>query len=333
MKTSTLVIIAIVISITLLTWLVSIWQYDAMMFSMMTFYHNPAALSLFVVLWTAGMAAMMFPAIVPMILVFNRLVNTNNATSNNPDNSNSNGQMAYHSSSNDGMEYSAAEGGDKSNITHRLSNILQSKLPNIILFVSAYLAIWALTGVILLVGWSFFFDTLLPQLGRNDSQQQQPLSSNIIYGIVLIVAGTYQFSLLKTKYLGYCESPLTFLMRRWQKGRAGALKLGMYHGLYCLGCCWPYFLLMVALGWMNIYWMGLFASIIFAEKFWIRGGLWIGRITGIGFITLGILSSTGAISLPSFSMSGGSSSSSSSSGDIDMMMMMMMMSMDMPSSS
>ena len=174
MKTSTLVIIAIVISITLLTWLVSIWQYDAMMFSMMTFYHNPAALSLFVVLWTTGMVAMMFPAIVPMILVFNRLVNMNNATSNNPDNSNSNGQMAHHSSSNDGMEYSAAEGGDKSNIIHRLRNILQSKSPNIILFVSAYLAIWALTGVILLVGWSFFFDTLLPQLGRNDSQQQQP---------------------------------------------------------------------------------------------------------------------------------------------------------------
>jgi predicted metal-binding membrane protein len=293
------------------------------MLSMMTFYHNPATLSLFVVIWTAGMVAMMFPAIVPMILVFNRLINTNNATSNNPSKSNTNSQMAYHRSSNDGVGYPEDEGGNKSNIIHRLRNTLQSKPVDIILFVSAYLAIWALTGVALLVGWSFFFDTLLPQLARNDSQAQQLISANIIYGIVLIVAGTYQFSLLKTKYLGYCESPLTFLMRRWQKGRVGALKLGMYHGLYCLGCCWPYFLLMVALGWMNIYWMGLFAAIIFAEKFWIRGGLWIGRITGIGFITLGILSSTGAISLPTGSMSGGSS------GDIDMMMM----SMDMPSSS
>ena len=50
-----------------------------MMSSTVTFYHNPAALFLFVVIWTAGMAAMMFPAIVPMILVFNRLINTNNA--------------------------------------------------------------------------------------------------------------------------------------------------------------------------------------------------------------------------------------------------------------
>jgi predicted metal-binding membrane protein len=199
---------------------------------------------------------------------------------------------------------------------------LQSKSPDIILFVSAYLAIWALTGIVLLVGWSFLFDTLLLQLGLNDGQQQQQqlLSVNTIYGIVLIVAGVYQFSSLKTRCLGYCESPLSFFMRRWQKGRAGALKMGMFHGLYCLGCCWPYFLLMVALGWMNVLWMGLFAAIIFAEKVWTRGGLWIARITGIGFIALGVLSATALVSLPSNSMN---------SGDDEMMGM----TMDMPSSS
>ena len=67
MNTSTLIIITAVVLISLLT-----WQYDAMMSYMMTFYHNLAALTLFVVMWTAGMAAMMFPAIVPMILVYNR---------------------------------------------------------------------------------------------------------------------------------------------------------------------------------------------------------------------------------------------------------------------
>jgi predicted metal-binding membrane protein len=325
MNASTLVIIAIVTSISLLTWLVSIRQYDTMMLSMMTFYYNPAALSSFVVIWTAGMAAMMFPAIVPVILVFNRLINTKNAPSNNPGNSNTNSEMAYHRSSNDAIGYPGG-GENKSNIIHRLRSTCQSKPVDISIFVSAYLAIWALTGLVLLVGWSFFFDILFPQLGGNDSQQQQPVSANIIYGIVLIVAGTYQFSLLKSSCLGYCESPLSFLMRRWQNDRAEALKMGLYHGLYCLGCCWPYFLLMVALGWMNFFWMGLFASIIFAEKIWTRGGRWIGRIAGIGFITLGILSLTGAISLPSDSMSG--SSSSSSGGDSDMMM-----SMDMSSSS
>ena len=326
MKPSTLVIIAIVTSISLLTWLVSIWQYDTMMLSMMTFYHNPAALSLFVVIWTAGMAAMMFPAIVPMILVFNRLINTNNATSNNPGKSNTNSQMAYHRSSNDGVGYPEDEGGNKSNIIHRLRNTLQSKPVDIILFVSAYLAIWALTGVALLVGWSFFFDTLLPQLARNDSQAQQTDICQYYLWNCIDCGRHLSIQLIeKVTCLGYCEFPLSLLMKRRQNGRSEALKMGMYHGLYCLGCCWPYFLLMVALGWMNFFWMGLFASIIFTEKIWTRGGLWISRFAGIGFITLGILSLTGAISLPSDSMSGGSSSGG---GDNDMMM-----SMDMSSSS
>jgi predicted metal-binding membrane protein len=316
MNASTLVTIAIVTSISLLTWLVSIWQYDAMMLSMMTFYRNPAALPMFVVIRTAGMSAMMFPAIVPMILVFNRLITTNNGTSNNLGNSNTNGQMAYHRNSNDGIGYPEGKSGNKGDIIPRLRNTLRSKLVDIIIFVSTYLSIWALTGLVLLVGWSLFFDTVLPQLGLNDSQQRQVVSANTIYGIVLIVAGTYQFSLLKSSSLGYCESPLSFLTRRRQNGRTEALKMGMYHGLYCLGCCWPYFLLMVALGWMNFTWMGLFACIIFAEKIWTRGGLWISRVAGIGFITLGIISLTGAISLPSDSMRG---SSSSGSGDSDMM--------------
>ena len=101
MNSSTLMIITIVISISLLTWLLSIWQYDAMMSSMMSFYYSPAALSLFTIIWTAGMAATMFPAIVPMILIYNRLINTNNATSNNLGNSNTNSQIAYDRSSND----------------------------------------------------------------------------------------------------------------------------------------------------------------------------------------------------------------------------------------
>lgn len=85
-------------------------------------------------------------------------------------------------------------------------------------------------------------------------------------------------------------------MRRWRCGVAGALKMGTFHGLYCLGCCWPYFLIMVALGWMNLAWMGLFAAIIFGEKIWSRG-IWIARSVGIILIILGILSSLGLIVL------------------------------------
>jgi hypothetical protein len=72
------------------------------------------------------------------------------------------------------------------------------------------------------------------------------------------------------------------------------LKMGLYHGMYCLGCCWPYFLFMNALGWMNILWMGLFAAIIFAEKVWSKG-IWIARGSAIVFVIAGFLSITGII--------------------------------------
>src|SRR5919106_754544 len=224
---------------------------------------------------------------------------------------------------------------------HNLIDLFRPKTYYMMIFILSYLAIWAITGIVLLIGWSYAVDMILPQLGINDihspplqQQQKEQLSIYIIYGILLIISGIYQFSSLKARCLGYCESPLSFVIRRWQKGGLEAVKMGTYHGLYCLGCCWPYFLLMVALGWMNIFWMGLFAAIIFAEKIWTRGGLWIARIAGIGFILLGIMSSIGIISLPSDSMS--------SSGDNDMTMSMDMspsssdntMSMDMsPSSS
>jgi predicted metal-binding membrane protein len=307
----------------------------------MIFYYNPIVLSLFVMIWTAGMAAMMFPAIIPMILFYNRLIDNNNMNSNSNMNTGTNqdNQILHQNDHEDKNDKSNSENRrlikeeeneNKRNMSviYSLRNVLQFKSYHITLFVSSYLVIWALTGIALLVGWSFVLVPLLLQLGVNDrlqqqqlEQQEQQISINTIYGIVLIISGIYQFSSLKTRCLGYCESPLSFFMRRWRKGKLGAIKMGAYHGLYCLGCCWPYFLLMVALGWMNVLWMGLFAAIIFAEKIMSKGGLSITRITGIGFITVGILSSIGIISLPSDSMTNSASktmsmdmSSSSSDG-------------------
>ncbi|HZB17243.1 MAG TPA: DUF2182 domain-containing protein [Nitrososphaeraceae archaeon] len=320
MKKSTFIIIIFLISISVSSWLVSIRQYDTMMSSMMMFYNSPVALSLFVMIWTAGMAAMMFPAIIPMILFYNRLIDNNSSNSNSNTGTNHNSQTLHHrnrdirndSSNNDNWDIiTKNENKTNKSMIHSLRYILQSKSYQISLFLSSYLTIWAVTGISLLIGWSVVLDTLLLQLGMNDSQQLEPeelqISINTIQGIVLIISGIYQFSSLKTRCLGYCESPLSFFMRRWRNGKLGAAMMGAYHGIYCLGCCWPYFLLMVALGWMNVLWMGLFAAIIFAEKIWSKGGLWIAKITGIGFITIGILCSIGIISLSSDSMNNGDS--------------------------
>jgi predicted metal-binding membrane protein len=333
MKNTTHIIIIVLVSASVFTWSVSIWQYDTMMSSMMTFYYSPAALSLFTIVWTAGMAAMMFPAIVPMVLFYNRLIDSSNKNSKGGIHSQETSRMLYpgqDKTHDDDRNDNTKDGGisvPSSVKQDHIFDLFRSKTYNMMIFVLSYLAIWAITGIVLLVGWSFFLDMLLVQLGLNDSQQQQQLlSTNSIYGIVLIVAGVYQFSSLKTKCLGYCESPLSFFMRRWQKGKIGALKMGMYHGLYCLGCCWPYFLLMVALGWMNIFWMGLFAAIIFTEKMWAKGGLWIARITGICLMIIGILSLMGMITFPSDLMN-------SNISDSNMMSMDKSMNMNMSSSS
>jgi predicted metal-binding membrane protein len=107
---------------------------------MMTFY-SPSALSLFVVIWTAGMAAMMFPAIVPMILVYNRLIDTSNTKNNAGD---GNSQIIHHKSNNDPNDNDIEEAEHERSALNSLRSKLGSKSYDIILFVSAYLAIWAL---------------------------------------------------------------------------------------------------------------------------------------------------------------------------------------------
>ena len=233
-----------------LAWLFSTFQPDMM--NIIATY-NPTLIALFTATWTAGMAAMMFPAIIPMVLLYNKLlINKQSASS---------------------------------------EEIIQLKFLDtfkVILFISMYLVIWAVTGLGLLLGWSVPMNSLVRFQPNNYVE--------IIFGSILIISGLYQFTPLKNKCLGYCESPLSFFMKRWKNGSLGAIKMGAYHGLYCLGCCWPYFLIMVALGWMNLVWMALFAIIIFGEKMWSKG-IWIARLFGISLIIIGISSCLGLITL------------------------------------
>ena len=272
-------------------WLVSIQQYDTMMSTMMMFY-NPIALSIFTLIWITGMAAMMFPAISPMVLLYDRLIRGNN---NNRVN-----RSVKEGKSSPIVSKEKEKKEDEEEVKKSSSSLLEflpwpSYSLKIILFVGSYLAVWALTGIALLIAWSvpinYFF------MGMNSSLiSKQQL--DLVFGILLILSGLYQFSPLKTKCLGYCESPMSFFMRRWRSGTIGAAKMGTYHGLYCLGCCWPYFLLMISLGWMNLLWMALFAAIIFGEKIWLRGGIWVARSAGIGFIIIGVLAISGLIEIP-----------------------------------
>jgi predicted metal-binding membrane protein len=282
-----IILVSALISISVITWLVSSQQYDTMMSAMMMS-HNPAALSLFTVIWTAGMAAMMFPAISPMVLLYDRIIKNK---SNNEVSSSKKGKA----------KESLLVGIDNSKEQEKIKSSVSFWSPyslKMILFVGSYLLVWAITGIAILVGWSIPMNYLLTVPFTNNAQSLV----DIIFGVLLVISGLYQFSPLKTKCLGYCESPMSFFMRRWRSGTVGAMKMGMFHGLYCLGCCWPYFLLMVALGWMNLLWMALFAVIIFGEKVWVRGGKWIVRSTGVGFVVLGTLALLGILEVPTGDM-------------------------------
>ena len=268
------IIVLTLVSTSALAWVMSKDQPD-MMKAMMTY--DSIAIALFTVSWTTGMAAMMFPAISPMVLLYNRLIKNND---NNAD-SISNGKDKQVLSSTSIVIEGKNDNANSDNETVDKRQPSSFYFIKMILFVGSYLAIWALTGLVLLLAWSVPMNSFVV-MGTERKQL------DIIYGVLLIIAGAYQFSPLKTVCIGYCESPLSFFMRRWRSGTIGALKMGTYHGLYCLGCCWPYFLLMIALGWMNLLWMGLFACIIFGEKMWSKG-IWIARIAGIGLMTLGLI--------------------------------------------
>lgn len=288
------VIVISLIATSALAWIGTINQPDMMV--AMTTYH-PWAVSIFTASWTAGMAAMMFPAITPMVLMYNRLV------ANQKTNRGSQSSVTIQEKQ---------EQKDKSIL------LLLSSFPSlkVILFVGCYLLVWALTGIALLLGWSVVMNNTIMTTGNNNNNTLLPY----LYGTLLIVSGAYQFTPLKRICIGYCESPLSFFMRRWKDGTSGALKMGLYHGIYCLGCCWAYFLLMVALGWMNLLWMGLFAGIIFGEKIWSRG-IWIARAVGVVLAIMGILVVAGMLppllsSSPATSMTG-----SQEDADDDMMTM------------
>jgi predicted metal-binding membrane protein len=242
---------------------------------------NPIAVTIFTISWTVGMAAMMFPAIIPMVLLYNRIIsNDQNLNNNKKDNLS---LVSKFNQRTDNLE----ERGNRQN--SRSFALLSKRAIKTSGFIGTYLLVWALTGVMLLVFWSIIMNNLLIGYSIQDFA--------IVSGILLIVSGVYQFSSLKKRCLGYCESPLSFFMKRWKGNQLkDGLKMGLYHGMYCLGCCWPYFLLMIALGWMNILWMGIFAAIIFAEKVWSKG-IWIARVAGIAFILIGLFSITGIISI------------------------------------
>jgi len=112
--------------------------------------------------------------------------------------------------------------------------------------------------------------------------------SYLLSGIVLIIAGVYQWTPLKDACLHQCRTPLNYMMSNWRSGTKGALVMGIRHGLYCIGCCWALMALMFAIGVMNLLWMAIITIFSLIEKLLSGSSTVFRSMTGIIFVAWGL---------------------------------------------
>ncbi len=105
------------------------------------------------------------------------------------------------------------------------------------------------------------------------------MTRKALAGALLVAAGLYQLTPFKNACLGQCRSPAAFLSRHWQPGPAGALRLGLLHGSFCVGCCWLLMALLFVGGVMNLAWVAALTLLVATEKLY-PAGQWVARWIG-----------------------------------------------------
>jgi predicted metal-binding membrane protein len=111
-------------------------------------------------------------------------------------------------------------------------------------------------------------------------------SSAKLAGAILLVAGVYQWLPIKNMCLTHCQSPLGFITRYWREGAVGGLRMGVRHGLFCVGCCWALMALLFVVGVMNLIWVAAIAGFVLVEKL-APQGTWLARVAGVLLIVWG----------------------------------------------
>jgi predicted metal-binding membrane protein len=199
-----------------------------------------SSVGFFEVVWVIGMAAMMFPAMIPIVLFYDKIK------------------------------------------TRLETNPLLSKVAGTPIFLAGYLVTYALLGIgaYLVIYAAISLSSTFPILSA---------LSIIAPSAILITTGVYQFSSLKSRCLSQCISPFGFFATHSQRGLLGAFRMGLSHGKYCVGCCWAYMIVMLAVGAMSIPVMAALAGVIALEKVIVRGSVWLNRGVALGFILLGII--------------------------------------------
>jgi predicted metal-binding membrane protein len=160
------------------------------------------------------------------------------------------------------------------------------------IFIAGYILVWAGAGL-----GAYLLDQAFRELLRSHASNGRITWGPLVLGITLILAGLYQFTPLKQVCLRQCRSPWGFVAQYWREGRAGAVNMGLRHGLYCLGCCWALFAVLTSVGMMSIAWMLSLTLVVFVEKVF-PFGVRISAAVGLGLVALGLLVASGSLPLP-----------------------------------
>ena len=156
------------------------------------------------------------------------------------------------------------------------------------IFLSGYVLIWCGFAAVATVGnWALHVNDLLDKMMGGST-------SDYLGGGLLLTAGMFQWSRLKYACLTQCRSPLSFLMTDWREGAGGALRMGLQHGTYCVGCCWVLMALLFVLGVMNLLWIAALAGFVLLEKV-VPQGQKVSRGTGVLLVLWGALMISGVI--------------------------------------
>ncbi len=147
-------------------------------------------------------------------------------------------------------------------------------------FLVGYLTIWSLVGL-----GVYLLSLMVPAVSM--AAPGLRASSPILGGLILVLAGVYQWSPLKKSCLAHCRSPLAFLQREWRGGAVGGFRSGLAHGVHCVGCCAGLMLVLFVVGLMNLGWMVLLAAVFFVEKVVPHGPL-AGKVAGVALVVSGV---------------------------------------------
>lgn len=137
----------------------------------------------------------------------------------------------------------------------------RSRTAQTLLFAAAYVLVWTAFSAA-----AALTQAVLVRIGVLSSMALS-IGDRTIAAALLFLAAIYEITAAKRLCLDKCNSPLLFMLKNFRPGAVGAFRLGLVHGMFCLGCCWALMLLLFVGGVMNLAWVAMLGVVVIGEKF------------------------------------------------------------------